>query len=158
MRFYLLALAIILLCVCFQDAWPYWLRLAGQSPALVVAVIACLGLLRGAADGCLAGLVGALLLAGSGHVALGGLSLSYMALGASAGLLRGTLFAERLLVAVLIAAVGVIATNILQMLFVPPREFVVWLGDTLASAAFTALVTPLLFWLARLTKPPERLP
>ena len=155
MRSYIIGFVLLLGCASLEDAWPFWLRIGGGPPFLVVAAVACIGLVRGAVDGCLAGLVGALLLGGATHTPLGGLFLGFMAVGTLAGLLRGTLFAERLPVAVLIAALGVTVASIVRMIFVPPPEFLPWTKATLGAVVLTAHAAPLVFWLARFTKPPE---
>lgn len=155
MRAYVIGFLILLACVALQDAWPPWLRIAAEPPAFVVAAVACLGLVRGPVDGCLAGLVGAELLAGAQGLPMGGLFLGLMTVGTLSGFLRGTLFAERPLVAVLITTVGVLATNLLRIVFAPPGEFVVWMRDTFVSALYTVLAAYPIFWLARLTRSPD---
>ena len=91
---YLGGFALLLVCVALQGAWPPWLRICGQPPNMVVAAVACIGLVKGARDGCLAGLVSAVLVAGAEQTPLGGLCVGFMVVGAGAGLLRGSLFAE----------------------------------------------------------------
>lgn len=155
MRTYLGGFALLVACTALQGAWPMWLRIGGQPPGLVVSAVACIGLVTGAVHGCLAGLVGAILLAGATHVPVGGPFVALMLIGAGAGLLRGTLFAERLLVAVLIATLGAIAAGFVRLVFLPPPEFLVWLRGTFASALLTIIATPPVFWLARLTRAGE---
>lgn len=157
MQSYLTGFALLWVSVALQGAWPFWLRVGGQPPNLVVAAVACLGLVRGPTEGCLAGLVAAVLVAGAAHAPIGGLLVAFMAVGALAGLLRGSLFAERVPVAMLVAVIAVVIASFLQMVFVPPPGFVVWLSGTVVSALYTVLVVPPIYWLARLTRPRDRL-
>ncbi len=152
---YLAITVLLCLSTALQGSWPFWLQVGGQPPNLLVAAVACIGLVRGAVDGCLAGLIAGVLLAGAGHLPLGGLLLGLMVVGAGAGFLRGSLFAERVSVAILIAAAGVVISEFLRMICTPPPEFLVWVRSTLASAVFTALAAPAVFWLSRLTRPKE---
>lgn len=155
MQAYLISLLLLWVSVALQGAWPVWLRIGEQGPQLVVAVIVCIGLVRGAVQGCLAGLVGAVLVAGAGHIPLGGLFAGYMLVGALAGFLRGSLFAERAMVAVLMAAVGVILSEFVRLIFQPPPEFFVWLRATLHASLFTAVFAPVTLWAAKFARPPE---
>jgi len=157
MQPYLVGFLLLLLFVALQGAWPSWLRIAEQPPGLVVAMVVCIGLARGATDGCLAGLVAAILHSGADHIPMGGLFVGLMAVGGCAGFLRGSLLSERLEVAVLVAAVAVVLSGALRMIFVPPPEFVVWLKALMASALYTALLAPLPFWLAKFTRTSEHI-
>lgn len=155
MQAHLITLLLLWVSVALQGAWPVWLRIGGQGPQLVVAVIVCIGLVRGAVHGCLAGLVGAVLLAGAGHIPLGGLFAGFMLVGALAGFLRGSVFAERATVAVLMAAVGVLLSELVRLIFQPPPEFLVWLRATMCAALFTALLAPAVLWAVKLARPAE---
>lgn len=155
MQAYLITLLLLWISTALQGAWPVWLRIGGQGPQLVVAVIVCIGLVRGAVHGCLAGLLGAVFLAGAGHVPLGGLFAGLMLVGSLAGFLRGTVFVERATVAMLMAAVGVIISELVRLVFQPPPEFLVWLRVTLYAALFTAVLAPAVLWAAKLTRPAE---
>ena len=155
MQGHFITILLLLVSVALQGAWPVWLRIGGQPPNLLVAVVTCTGLLRGAADGCLAGLIAAVLLGASARIPLGGLFVGFMLVGAAAGFLRGSLFAERLQVAILMAALGVVGWEFVRMVFVPPPEFVIWLGGTISSALFTALAVPVVFWATKFARPKE---
>jgi hypothetical protein len=152
MQGYLLIAVLLWVSTALETAWPLWLRAAYQPPHLVVAVVACTGLLRGAVDGCFAGLLGAVLLAGAGHIPLGGLSAGLILVGAGAGMLRGTLFAERATVAILVSVAGLVVSEVVRMIFLPPLEFAVWLRALGASVVLTALISPLAFWSVLLTR------
>jgi len=152
MQAYLVGLLLLWLSSAFYGAWPAWLRISDQAPELVLASVACLGLIRGAAAGCAAGLVGAVLIAGAGHVPLGGLSIGLMLVGAGAGMLRGSLFSERMFVAVLCATLGVAVADLVRLIVTPPPGFVVWLRDTGAAMLLTAIFTPGIFAFARLAR------
>lgn len=151
----LIGFIILLLSTALQSAWPTWLRIGEQPPNLLLAAVMCIGLVRGAFDGSLAGLVAALLLGGSSHTPVGGLFAGYMVVGAIAGLLRGSIFAERVLVAMLISCVGVLVFETLRMFFMPPYELAVTLRAMFWSALFTALSAPVMFWAARLIRSRE---
>ena len=142
----------LLVCVALQGAWPPWLRICGQPPNMVVAAVACIGLVKGARDGCLAGLVSAVLVAGAEQAPLGGLCVGFMVVGAGAGLLRGSLFAERLVVAVLVAFAGVVVSSVLRAIFMPPPEFFVWTKGVASSCLLTVVMTPPVFWMLRLAR------
>jgi len=148
----LIGFLLLLVSTALQSAWPPWLCIGGQPPNLLLAAVVCVGLVRGALDGGLAGLVAAVLLGGSTHTPLGGLFAGYMVVGTVAGLLRGSVFAERMLVAVLISFVGVLVFETLRMIFVPPNELSVALRAMFWSALFTALAAPLMFAVARLIR------
>lgn len=152
MQSYLFLTLLLWVSAALQTSWPFWLRIAGQPPNLLIAVVACTGLLRGAVDGCLAGLIAAVLLAGAAHVPLGGLSAGFILVGAGAGLLRGTLFGERASVAIFVSVAGVVVSELVRMVFLPPLEFLVWFRALGAAMLLTALVSPLVFWAARGTR------
>lgn len=151
----LIGFILLLVSTALQSAWPPWLCIGGQPPNLLLAAVVCIGLVRGAFDGGLAGLGAALLLGGSSHAPLGGLFAGYMAVGTIAGLLRGSIFAERVLVAMLISFVGVLVFETLRMIFVPPYELAVTLRAMFSSALFTALAAPVMFGAARLIRARE---
>ncbi|MEN6345844.1 MAG: hypothetical protein ABFE16_11125 [Armatimonadia bacterium] len=152
MQPYVIGILLIWVSTALQAAWPVWLRIGGQAPNVLVAVVACIGLVRGAYDGCLAGLVAALLLGGTCHLPYGGLFVGFMLVGAGAGTLRGSLFAERTLIAVLIATCGALVFGLVRMVFAPPLEFVPAVGGIFASALLTAILAPVVFWLTCLTR------
>lgn len=152
MQSYLFLTLLLWVSAALQTSWPLWLRVAGQPPNLLVAVVACTGLLRGATDGCLAGLLAAVLLAGAAHVPLGGLSAGLILVGTGAGLLRGTLFGERASVAVFVSVAGLVVSEVVRMVFLPPLEFLVWLRALGAGMVLTAIVSPGVFWAVRGTR------
>ena len=154
---YLLSIFFLWVGTAIQFTWPVWLRVFDQPPHLLLALVACTGLVRGAVDGCLAGLVAGVLLAGAAQLPMGGLLLGFMVVGAGAGLLRGTLFSERVMVAILVSSVGVVIWEILRVILQPPAVWATWFSGMLGSIILTALVAPLAFWLMRLTKPREPL-
>lgn len=152
---YILTFLILVLTTALQGAWPTWLRIAAQPPDLIVAAVVCIGLRRGATEGCLAGLVAAVLYGAAAHVWMGGLVVAFMLIGAGAGSLRGTLLSERVEVAILAAAIAVIVAAFVRMVFVPPGAFLVWLKGTGAAAFYTALAAPAIFWITGLVEPRE---
>lgn len=152
MRPFIVAFVLLWLGSAFYGAWPPWLRIAGQAPDFVLATVACLGLYRGAVAGCGAGLAGALFIAGAGHVPMGGLSLGLMLVGTGAGLLRGSLFSERIFVAVVCAILGVAVAGLIRLVVIPPPGLMVWLRDTAATMLLTGIATPPIFALARLAR------
>ena len=150
MQPYLVSILVLILSAALQGAWPAWLRIGGQAPELVVAAVACIGLSRGAFEGCLAGLIAAVLYGASAHTPLGGLFAAYMVVGACAGFLRGSLLADRTEVALGAAAVSVLLAGLIRLVFMPPEVFLLWLKGILQAALFTVIITPPIFWITRL--------
>lgn len=148
MRQYILAIVVGLFLVAWQSAWPSWATLGGCRPDLAIALVVCVGMLRGPTAGAWLGLVVALLVSslqappvgGAGGAPLGGLIVSHIAVGTGAWLLRANLLADRPSVAMLITLVAVPAASFIELLFVPPPEVGVWLLSTLIRAPYTALL------------------
>ncbi len=152
MQRYILSFVLLVFSAALQGAWPPWLRLCGQPPDLVLATVVCIGLSRGATEGCLAGLIAATLWAGVSHTPIGGLCVGFMVVGACAGFLRGTLLADRVEVALAVSAIAVVVSGFLRMIFVPPAVFLVWFQGLMSAALLTAIAAPLVLWLTRLTR------
>jgi hypothetical protein len=161
MRQYSTVIIASLLLVAWQSAWPRWACLLGARPDLSIALVICVGMLRGPVAGAWTGLALGLLgssldaaAAGTGGGApMGGLMLSHIGAGYIAGLLRAGMLADRPPVAGLVALVAVPVTRLVEMVFVPPAAFGPWLVVTLVQAPYTALATiPIYFALRPLLR------
>lgn len=150
MQPYLISILLLIFSAALQGAWPAWLRIGGQAPELVVAAVACIGLSRGAFEGCLAGLIAAVLQGASAHTPLGGLFASFMVVGACTGFLRGSLLSERTEVALGASAGAVLLAGFIRLVFMPPEVFLLWLKGVFQAAIFTVIITPPVFWITRL--------
>jgi hypothetical protein len=146
---YLVQFGLVIILVAWQHAWPAWLRLWDQPPDLAVILLVAVGLSRGPVEGCWSGLNAGLLMGALGSRPLGGLFVSHMGAGALLGLFGGRVFPDRVVVAMLVTAVAVVTTNLVEMLFLPPASFVPWLAETFAQAALSGLVAAPLFALLR---------
>lgn len=148
---YLVESVVAIIFVAWQSAWPAWLRPGGQTPDLAVALVISVGLTRGVTEGSWTGLSAALLVGSLLHLPLGGLFVSHMGLGAVAGLLRGRIFSDRIVVATLVTFVAVIVANFIELVFYPPPAFLPWLIGTTAQAVFSGLAAAPLFAAVRAT-------
>ncbi len=142
---YLVEIVVAVVLVAWQYAWPAWLRLGGQGPDLAVALIISVGLTRGVVEGCGTGLAGGLLVGSLGHLPLGGLFVSHMGLGSLAGLLRGRIFSDRIIVAVLVTFAAVIIANFVELIFYPPPALGAWLTGTISQAFLSGIAAAPLF-------------
>lgn len=140
----------IVVLAAVQRAWPDLLRLHGLAPDLLVVLVCALGLFRGPLPGYGAGLGAGLLAAASERGPFGALLAGRMAVGLLAGLLRGRVFADRLLVAPVVAAVGVVLAHVIQFVLAPPSQgFGQWLQELGIQTLYSAACAPLVFWFAR---------
>ena len=114
---YLVEFVAAVLLVAWQYAWPAWLRLGGQGPDLAGALLISVGLTRGVVEGCWTGLAAGLLVGSLGPLPLGGLFVSHIGLGGLAGLLRGRIFSDRIIVAILVTFVAVFVANLIELIF-----------------------------------------
>ncbi len=146
---HIVSFVLLLVWGALQASWPTWLRLSGQPPDLVLATAIMLGLNAGRIAGLFAGFSGALIWASLANVPMGHLFISYMGLGYFAGALRGRLFSERLPVAMILAALGIIGAAIVQLIFAPPPSPQIWGKATLARVVYGLIITGLLFPIVR---------
>ncbi|MBU0609416.1 MAG: hypothetical protein KKI08_16135 [Armatimonadetes bacterium] len=150
---------LLLVLAAAQIAWPTWLRLGGEPPHLVLAAVICLGLTGGAPGGVTAGFIGAFLWGAIADLPMGNLFVSHMGLGFLAGTMRGRMFSDRLSVAAILVAAGVIVAAITKLLLAPPLSPESWVAVVLARAVFSALLTipvySLVRWLSRYYPLPE---
>lgn len=135
--------------VAWQYTWPAWLRIGGQAPDLAVALVISAGLTRGVVEGCWTGLGAGLLVGSLGALPLGGLFVSHIGLGALTGLLRGRIFSDRIIVAMLVTFMGVFVANFIELIFYPPPALVAWLTGTVVQALLSAVAAAPLFAVVR---------
>lgn len=147
---YLVSLLLLLVCVAAQSTWAPWLRLRGQVPELALAAVLSIGLTTGGLNGLVAGFLGAYLWASVTGVPIGNLFISYMTLGFLAGMMRGRMFSDRLLLATIVVAAGVLVAAIIGLLIAPPPSPQAWISAILARALFSGLLTLPIYSLMRL--------
>jgi len=156
---HVLSFLLLLVLAAAQVTWPTWLRLSGQPPCLVLAAVISLGLTCGGPGGLTAGFVGAFLWAAVADLPMGNLFVSYMGLGFLAGTMRGRMFSDRLSLAAILVAAGVILAAIVSLLLAPPPSPQSWIAAVGARAVATALATipiyPLVRWLSQYYPLPE---
>ena len=145
MWIYLTEFLAAIIFVSWQCAWPAGLRVGGQPPNLAVALVISVGLTRGVTEGCWTGLAAGLLVGSLQHLPLGGLFVSHMGLGVLSGLLRGRIFSDRIVVAMLLTFVAVLMANFVELVFYPPPAFLAWLTGNLAQALVSSMVVVVLF-------------
>jgi len=80
---------------------------------------------------------------------LGQLFISHMGLGFVAGALRGRVFADRVLMAVLLVGIGAIIASLVELLLAPPASPQPWIGQTLVSALYSAAAAAPIYLLVR---------
>jgi rod shape-determining protein MreD len=143
--------AALFLAAALQTALFRHLQLPGGVPDLVVVLIVSIGLTRGAPAGVGAGLFGGFLRAAALEgTPFGGLLVSHMLVGYLAGKLRGRVFADRLVVVVLVAAVAVAFSELVQFVFRPPPDVLSWMARTAVAIAYSVIVAPLVHAFVRL--------
>lgn len=140
---------LLLVAVSAQSAWAPWLRLRGQVPELTLALVLSIGLTTGGVWGLVGGFLGAFLWASVTGLPMGNLFVSYMALGFLAGAMRGRMFSDRILLAMIVIAAGVILAAVINLLLAPPPSPQAWISAVFARAAFTALLAVPLYSLMR---------
>jgi len=146
---HILAFVLLVVLGALQSSWPTWLRVSSQPPDLVLATVIMLGLHAGCMAGVFAGFSGALIWGSLAHVPLGHLFIAYMSLGYFAGALRGRMFSERLPVAMILAALGIIGAALVEFVFVPPPSPQIWAKTTVARVLLGLVITGLLFPIVR---------
>ncbi|MFQ6131846.1 MAG: rod shape-determining protein MreD [Armatimonadota bacterium] len=135
----ILGLAIVV-AVALQTSLLPALDIRGVSPALVVLLTNSIGLVRGSKAGVGAGFVAGLLVAsveGSG-APFGGIMTAHMLVGFLAGKLRGGVFAERSVIAVVAAGAAVILAKLVIMAFAPPPALGGWLLEVAIAVPYSA--------------------
>ena len=145
-----ITLLLLLVCVAAQSTWPAWLRLRGQVPELTLAAVLSIGLTTGGTSGLTAGFLGAFLWASVTGLPVGNLFFSYMGLGFLAGAMRGRMFSDRVLLALILVAGGVIVAAVVNLLVAPPPSPQSWVIVVLDRALYSALVTIPIYSLSRL--------
>ncbi len=150
---------LLLVLAAAQATWPTWLRLGGEAPSLVLAAVISLGLACGGPGGLTAGFIGAFLWGAIADLPMGNLFVSHMGLGFLAGTMRGRMFSDRMSVAAILVAAGVIVAAITKLLLAPPLSPESWVAVVFARAVFSALLTvpiyPLARWLSQYYPLPE---
>jgi len=155
---HLLSFVLLLVLAAAQVTWPTWLRLYGHPPDLVLAAVISLGLTSSGPGGLTAGFFGALLWASVADLPMGSLFISHMGLGFLAGTMRGRMFSDRLLLATILVAAGVLVAAVVNLVLAPPPSPQSWFAAALARAVFSGLVTIPIYPLARLLSQYHPLP
>lgn len=146
---FVVTLLLMIICAAAQSTWPGWLRLQSQAPNLTLATVICLGLGTGGASGLTAGFLGAFLWGSVSSVTLGQLFISHMGLGFLAGSLRGRVFADRVLMAVLLVGVAVVVASFVELIVAPPPAPQPWAVQTMVRALYSAAVAAPIYLLVR---------
>ncbi|NPV47670.1 MAG: hypothetical protein HPY69_11975 [Armatimonadetes bacterium] len=146
---FVVTLLLMIVCAAVQSTWPAWLRVHSQTPHLTLAAVICLGLGTGGASGLTAGFLGALLWGSISSATLGQLFVSHMGLGFFAGSLRGRVFADRVLVAMLLVGIGVLVASLVELLLAPPPSPQPWMWQALVRALYSAAVAAPIYLLVR---------
>ncbi|MEN6640851.1 MAG: hypothetical protein ABFE08_00250 [Armatimonadia bacterium] len=146
---YIFTVLVLLICVAAQAVWPPWLRLRGQPPDLTLAAVLSIGLTTGAMSGLFSGFLGAYLWASVAGVAMGNLFISHMGLGFLSGAMRGKMFSDRLSLAVILVAAGVVVASVINLLLAPPPSPQSWVIAVLAKAIYSGIMTIPLYGLMR---------
>jgi cell shape-determining protein MreD len=146
---FVVTVLLMIVCAAAQSTWPGWLRVQSQAPNLTLAVAICLGLSTGGGSGLTAGFLGAFLWGAVSSSTLGHLFLSHMSLGFFAGSLRGRVFADRVLIAVLLVGVGALLAAVVELVVAPPAGPQPWLTQTLLRALYSAAMAVPIYLLVR---------
>ena len=141
-------LALVVLSVAQTSVAPR-LAVRGVEPELALVLTACIGLARGPAAGCAAGLVSALIVGSLEGHGLSGLLLRDMLVGTACGAFRGQLFAERLSVGVALALAAVFAAEAVAGVFGHRGGFAMWLSTTSIKAAYSGIAAIPIYAFAR---------
>ncbi len=142
---YIVTVFFMMLCVAAGTAWPPWLRVWGQAPDLALVAVMSIGLTRGANLALWAGFFGALFTAGATPAPMPGLFVTHMGIGVVFGSLRGRLFSDRLILAMLLTVIGVFAAGVFMLLLWPPESFEHWSRLTLVRALYSGLAAMILY-------------
>ncbi len=140
MAAYVLYIVLLAACTALQHTWPGWLLVCGRAPDLVLAAVVCIALSGGPLLGCYAGLCGGLLLGSTEAAWLGGYFVGYMSAGTAVGLVRGRLFADRVVVAVVIVLCAVPVVDLIRLIFAPPASPGAWFVQTLVGGPYSAIL------------------
>jgi hypothetical protein len=151
-----LYLVLLAACAALQHTWPGWLLLWGRAPDLALAGTVCIALTGGPMLGCYAGLCSGLLAGSTESALLGGYFVAYMGVGTAVGLVRGRLFADRVLVAAVIVLCAVPVVELIRLVFAPPPSPGPWLVQTLVGAPYSAVAAAPIYLVVRAMK--ARLP
>ncbi len=164
MRYYLVAIVAAFVVVACQSTWPLWPAIGDCKPNLAIALVVCVGMLRGPIAGAWIGLLTALLVSSleappAGYTLsgapMGGLMVSHIGVGVGAGIVRANLLADSPFVAGLITLGAVPISNFVELLFTPPPSLVSWVLLTVCQAPYTAvLAIPLYLLLQPLLREP----
>jgi cell shape-determining protein MreD len=140
----------IIIAAALQRAWPQALRFGSVAPELVLVLVACTGITRGAVAGCASGLLGGFLVAaGSGGGAYGSLIASHMIVGFLAGQARGRLFVDHIIAAPVVALLATVLAAFIQLVGSPPSQFAPWLAEAALGGLYNVLVSPTAYVYAR---------
>ncbi len=132
-----------------QRAWPEALRIGNVGPDLVLVMVACAGITRGRVAGYAAGLFGGFLVGATGDGSYPALIIGLMAVGFLAGQVRGTVFADHLLVAPVVALLATLVASLVHLALSPPPHLLPWLGEVARLMLYNAVVSPLAYVYAR---------
>lgn len=149
MLFILAHVAALIAGAALQRAWPQGLRLGNVAPDLVLVLVACAGITRGRVAGYAAGLLGGFLLGAAGQGHYTAVVVGLMAVGFLAGQVRGTVFADHVLVAPVVALLATLIAAVVQLVVSPPSHFLPWLGEVGKLAVYNAAASPLAYVWAR---------
>jgi len=147
---FVLAHAVALLAgAALERAWPAGLRIGNVGPDVVLVLVACAGITRGRVAGYAAGLFGGFLLGAAGDGNYTAVVIGLMAVGFLAGQVRGTVFADHILVAPVVAVLATLVASAITLVVSPPSQFLPWLGEVGRLMLYNAVVSPPAYVLAR---------
>jgi len=75
--------------------------------------------------------------------------MAYMSAGTAVGLVRGRVFAERVLVAVLVVLCAAPAADLIRLVFAPPPSLGSWLTQVLIGAPYSAAAAAPMYLVVR---------
>jgi len=132
-----------------ERAWPQSLRIGNVGPDIVLVLVACAGITRGRVAGYAAGLFGGFLLGAAGEGRFAALLISLMVVGFLTGQVRGTVFADHILVAPVVVVLATLVASLIQMVLSPPSSFLPWLGEVGRLMLYNAVISPVAYVYAR---------
>lgn len=149
MAIYVVYLLLIAVCTALQHTWPAWLLLWGRPPDLALAAVVCAALTGGPVLGCYTGFCSGLLVGSTESALLGGYFIAYVGTGTALGWVRGSLFADRVTVAVVVVLCTAPMVDLIRLIFAPPVDPGLWLVQTIAGAPYSALAAVPMYLIVR---------
>ena len=149
MAIYVVYLLLIAACTALQHTWPAWLLLWGRPPDLALGVVVCAALTGGPVLGCYTGFCSGLLVGSTESALLGGYFIAYMGTGTALGWVRGSVFADRVMVAVVVVLCTAPVVDVIRLIFAPPASPGPWLIQTIVGAPYSALAAAPIYLLVR---------